>query len=108
MIAVAMDVTDRASVDAAVAKATEAFGPIDILINNAGLADPQPFLDMTEESWQKVIETNLTGVWRVGQAVARGMVARGRGSSSIFPRSWGSLLVGATPTTQFRKPVSPI
>lgn len=78
-IAVAMDVTDRVSVDLAVAKVTEALGPIDILINNAGLADPQPFLDMTEESWRKVIETNLTGVWRVGQVVARGMAARGRG-----------------------------
>jgi NAD(P)-dependent dehydrogenase (short-subunit alcohol dehydrogenase family) len=78
-VAVAMDVTDRASVDSAVAKATAALGPIDILINNAGLADPQPFLDMSEESWQMVIDTNLTGVWRVSQAVARGMAARGRG-----------------------------
>lgn len=44
-IAVVMDVTNRASVDTAVVKATEAFGPIDILINNAGLADPRSFLD---------------------------------------------------------------
>jgi NAD(P)-dependent dehydrogenase (short-subunit alcohol dehydrogenase family) len=78
-VAVAMDVTDRVSVDIAVAKATVALGPIEILINNAGLADPQSFLDMSEESWQRVIDTNLTGVWRVSQAVARGMAARGRG-----------------------------
>jgi NAD(P)-dependent dehydrogenase (short-subunit alcohol dehydrogenase family) len=78
-VAVAMDVTDRVSVDIAVAKATVALGPIDILINNAGLADPQSFLEMSEESWQRVIDTNLTGVWRVSQAVARGMAARGRG-----------------------------
>jgi NAD(P)-dependent dehydrogenase (short-subunit alcohol dehydrogenase family) len=78
-VSVAMDVTDRGSVDTAVTQATAALGPIDILVNNAGLADPHPFLEMSEESWGKVIDTNLTGVWRVSQAVARGMAARGRG-----------------------------
>jgi NAD(P)-dependent dehydrogenase (short-subunit alcohol dehydrogenase family) len=79
-IAVPMDVTDRASVEAGFAAATDAFGGIDVLLNNAGTAEPQPFLDMTEAAWQRVIETNLTGVWRVAQVAARIMAARGRGA----------------------------
>jgi NAD(P)-dependent dehydrogenase (short-subunit alcohol dehydrogenase family) len=77
---VQLDVTDRDSVEAAVDKTETEFGAIDILINNAGLADTSSFLDMTEEAWRGVIETDLTGVWRVGQVVARKMMPRGRGS----------------------------
>jgi NAD(P)-dependent dehydrogenase (short-subunit alcohol dehydrogenase family) len=77
---VRLDVTERASVEAAVEAAEAKLGPIDILINNAGLADTQSFLDMSEESWRTVIDTDLTGVWRVGQVVARKMAPRGRGS----------------------------
>src|SRR3546814_5160866 len=72
-LAVALDVTDRASVDAAVARIEDELGPIQILINNAGVAATAPFLDMTEQDWAQVLDTNLTGVWRVGQAVARRM-----------------------------------
>ena len=79
-LSVKLDVNDRASVEAAVEEAEAKLGAIDILINNAGTADVQPFLDMTEESWRNVLDTNLTGVWRVGQVVARKMVPRGRGA----------------------------
>ncbi|MGP0060505.1 MAG: SDR family NAD(P)-dependent oxidoreductase [Beijerinckiaceae bacterium] len=79
-LSVRLDVTDRASVEAAVEAAEAKLGPVDILINNAGLADTQSFLDMSEESWRNVIDTDLTGVWRVGQVVARKMVPRGHGS----------------------------
>jgi NAD(P)-dependent dehydrogenase (short-subunit alcohol dehydrogenase family) len=79
-LAITFDVTDRASVEAGIAAAEETFGAIDVLVNNAGTAEPQPFLEMTEEVWQRVMETNLTGVWRVAQAVARHMAGRGRGS----------------------------
>jgi NAD(P)-dependent dehydrogenase (short-subunit alcohol dehydrogenase family) len=51
-----------------------------VLINNAGMAQPQSFLDMTEEAWADVIDTNLTGVWRVAQVAARQMAANGGGS----------------------------
>src|SRR3546814_9407486 len=77
---VALDVTDRASVDAAVARIEDELGPIQILVNNAGVAATAPFLDMTEQDWAQVLDTNLTGVWRVGQAVARRMAPLGRGS----------------------------
>src|SRR3546814_7857990 len=51
----------------------------DLLVNNSGVAATAPFLDMTEQDWAQVLDTNLTGVWRVGQAVARRMAPLGRG-----------------------------
>jgi NAD(P)-dependent dehydrogenase (short-subunit alcohol dehydrogenase family) len=75
-----MDVTSRKSVEDGVASIEGQLGGIDILINNAGAARTSPFLDMTEADWGTVIETCLTGVWRVGQVVARSMVARRCGS----------------------------
>src|SRR3546814_388026 len=63
-----------------VARIEDELGPIQILVNNAGVAATAPFLDMTEQDWAQVLDTNLTGVWRVGQAVARRMAPLGRGS----------------------------
>lgn len=77
---IALDVTDRASVEAGFAAALAELGPVNVLINNAGMAEPQSFLDMTEEAWADVIDTNLTGVWRVAQVAARQMAANGGGS----------------------------
>ncbi|MEO8488043.1 MAG: glucose 1-dehydrogenase [Betaproteobacteria bacterium] len=81
--AFAMDVTDRASVDAAVADAANALGPIDVLVNNAGVAITRPFLDVTEREWAEVLDVNLDGAWRVAQAVARRMRDAGRGGSIV-------------------------
>ena len=74
---VVMDVTDRVSVDAAVATVETELNHIDILVNNAGIADTQPFLTMSEEAWSRVLETNLSGTWRVSQAVTRNMIKHG-------------------------------
>jgi NAD(P)-dependent dehydrogenase (short-subunit alcohol dehydrogenase family) len=79
-LSVRLDVTDRASVEAAIEEAEAKLGPIDILVNNAGMAAVEPFLEMSEESWLSVLDTDLTGVWRVGQVVARKMAPRGRGT----------------------------
>lgn len=54
-------------------------GPIDVLINNAGIHRRAPLADMTAEDWRKVIDVNLTSAFLVGQAVARKMFPRGRG-----------------------------
>ncbi|CBS88772.1 glucose 1-dehydrogenase [Azospirillum lipoferum] len=70
---VAMDVTDAGSVSAAVAQAWDGHGRIDILVNNAGVTATRPFLDMSEEEWDRVIDTNLTGCARVARAVAQRM-----------------------------------
>ncbi|PGH57034.1 2-deoxy-D-gluconate 3-dehydrogenase [Azospirillum palustre] len=72
-VVVAMDVTDPASVAAAVGEAWGALGRIDILVNNAGVTATRPFLDMGEEEWDRVIDTNLTGCARVARAVAQRM-----------------------------------
>ena len=81
--AVAMDVTDPASVEAAVARAAGLAGPIDILVNNAGIADTKASIDLTEADWRRVLDTNLDGAWRVTQAVARTMIAAGRPGSIV-------------------------
>lgn len=70
---VAMDVTNKAQVDAAVAAAVRTFGRLDILVNNAGALDYSPFLTMTEEKWDLIIDTNLKGYFYAAQAAAREM-----------------------------------
>lgn len=77
--AVALDVTDAASIDAALAEA----GPVDILINNAGVTRNAPALDQAEADWDAVIDTNLKGAWLVATAVARGMRDRSSGGSIV-------------------------
>ena len=72
------DVTDPAAVRDGVAR-IEAEAEIDILVNNAGMQRRAPFLDFTIDQWNELVATNLTSAFLVGQAVARGMVARGAG-----------------------------
>lgn len=73
------DVTVRDEIERDVRRIEAEFGPIDVLINNAGIQRRGPLLDVDLAVWDEVIRTNLTGVFLVGQAVARGMVARRRG-----------------------------
>jgi 2-hydroxycyclohexanecarboxyl-CoA dehydrogenase len=78
-VAVQIDVTDTASVQAAVKAVTEEFGAIEVLVNNAGFDDFMKFLDTTEEFWDRILEVNFKGALRVIQATAPGMVERGWG-----------------------------
>ena len=82
-VAVAIDVTDRASVAKAFADAEAALGPITILVNNAGIPSGAFFTKTTEEEWREVMSVNLDGVFRVGQEAARRMAANGTGGSII-------------------------
>jgi NAD(P)-dependent dehydrogenase (short-subunit alcohol dehydrogenase family) len=79
LFSIAVDVRDRASVERAVAAAEEKLGPIHVLVNAAGIIERTPFLDLTEQRWQEVIETNLGGTFRMSQAVAAGMIRRRSG-----------------------------
>ena len=82
-VAVAIDVTDRASVAKAFADAEAALGPITILVNNAGIPSGAFFTKTTEEEWREVMSVNLDGVFRVGQEAARRMAANRTGGSII-------------------------
>ncbi|WP_136052279.1 SDR family NAD(P)-dependent oxidoreductase [Microbacterium sp. K36] len=75
------DLTERPSVDRIAAEAIEAVGGrLDILINNAGACIHRPALEVTDDEWAHVIDTNLTALWRLSQTVGAHMVARGSGS----------------------------
>jgi len=79
-VAVALDVTDPASLKPAFDAAEAALGPLRILVNNAGVPSGSWFLKIKEEEWRGVLDVNLDGVFRVGQEGARRMKAAGGGS----------------------------
>lgn len=74
-----VDLTDQASVNAAVADTEAALGPVDILVNNAGWDRAGPFLDSEKALWDKIVAVNLYGPLYMHHAVLRGMSARGTG-----------------------------
>jgi NAD(P)-dependent dehydrogenase (short-subunit alcohol dehydrogenase family) len=78
-IALELDVRDQQSIEEMVAKAVEAFGHIEILVNNAGCNVRKPALDVTWDDWNLILDTNLRGSFFVAQAVARHMIPRGYG-----------------------------
>jgi NAD(P)-dependent dehydrogenase (short-subunit alcohol dehydrogenase family) len=82
-IVVQGDAADAATAARLVGETVRAFGRIDVLINNAGMLQRTPFLDIAEEEWDRVLDTNLKGSFLIGQAVARQMVAQGGGGKII-------------------------
>ncbi len=73
------DTTDAAAATQAVDRAEAEVGAIDILVNNAGITRRAPFHELKAQDWHDVQNTNVNGLFNVGQAVARHMVKRGRG-----------------------------
>ncbi len=74
VLAYVMDVSVRAEVEGMMAFALEQFGGVDVLINNAGVCREETFLEISEESWDEIVDINLKGHFLVAQAVAREMV----------------------------------
>jgi 3-oxoacyl-[acyl-carrier protein] reductase len=79
VLAVKCDVTDPDSVEAAFTEVEAAHGPVEVLVANAGITADTLVLRMSEEDWSKVIETNLTGSFRVAKRAAKGMLRLRRG-----------------------------
>ena len=81
--AVALDVTKTASIEAAVESVVQRWGGIDILVNNAGIFDMAPIVEVTEASYDRIFAVNVKGLFFTLQAVAKRMIARGRGGKII-------------------------
>jgi NAD(P)-dependent dehydrogenase (short-subunit alcohol dehydrogenase family) len=82
-IAVTMDVTDSASVAAALDEVEEKFGLVTVVINNAGITIPKLLVDLTDEDWNAVVDTNLTGVAYVTREAAKRMIVARTGGSIV-------------------------
>lgn len=74
IIALPLDLPDLASIDRCVSAAAQEFGKIDVLVNNAGIQIAKPALEVTEDDWDKVLDTNLKGAFFTAQRVAREMI----------------------------------
>jgi 3-oxoacyl-[acyl-carrier protein] reductase len=75
----ALNVTDGAAVEALIDSAAKEFGPISLLVNNAGITRDQLLMRMKDEDWQAILDTNLTSVYRTSKAVMRGMMKARKG-----------------------------
>ncbi|MGR3434458.1 MAG: L-iditol 2-dehydrogenase [Shimia sp.] len=81
--AIRMDVADQASIDAGVAAADAALGGVDVLVNNAALFCADPIVHIARADYDRVFAVNVAGPLFTMQAVARGMIARGRGGKIV-------------------------
>ncbi len=77
------DVTDPAFCDALIQRSQESFGELNILVNNAGIAIVEPFLEHSEEAWNRTLDVNLTSMFLLGQRAARLMVSQGKGGAIV-------------------------
>jgi NAD(P)-dependent dehydrogenase (short-subunit alcohol dehydrogenase family) len=98
-LAVALDVTDTASVSDALNAIESGLGPVTVLVNNAGVADSRRFINVDEASWDYVMDTNLKGAWRVAQTVAKRILELGLTGSVINISSILGLRVGLGEST---------
>jgi 3-oxoacyl-[acyl-carrier protein] reductase len=76
---VAMNVTEQASIDAALATVTETYGPPGILVNNAGITRDNLLMRMKDEEWDAIINTNLSSIYRLSKSVLRAMMKQRKG-----------------------------
>jgi meso-butanediol dehydrogenase/(S,S)-butanediol dehydrogenase/diacetyl reductase len=91
-IAVSLDVTKRDQMKAAVEATVEAFGSLNVMLNNAGINKPLMFLDITEENWQKIMDVNAWGCLVGMQEAAKQMIAQGKENGPYKIINVGSIL----------------
>ncbi|TDG05797.1 SDR family oxidoreductase [Paraburkholderia guartelaensis] len=95
------DIALPATATALVDLATEAFGGVDILINNAGIFRPKAFLDVTETEYDGFLDTILKGKFFMAQAAAKAMLKRGGGAIVQTGSLWALQAIGATPSAAY-------
>jgi (+)-trans-carveol dehydrogenase len=93
IVAAEADVRDLAALQKAVDSGMAEFGRLDIVLANAGISAPAPTLDMSEETWQTMIDINLTGVWKTVKASVPHIIAGGRGGSVVITSSLAAIVV---------------
>ncbi len=81
--AVQADVSDASEIQRMIGEAVQRWGRLDVMVNNAGIEHETPFLEKTEEEWNRVIAVNLTGPFLCSQAAARQMVSQGGGGTIV-------------------------
>jgi gluconate 5-dehydrogenase len=86
-----LDVTRAAEIDAVVRAVAAALGPVDVLVNNAGIVFEKRTGEVTDEEWDLVLATNLTSMFRLARAVVPGMIARGGGKIINIGSMYGAL-----------------
>jgi len=100
-LAVRCDVSEPGEVDSALAATLKAFGRIDVLVNNAGVVDDAPFLELSLDELDRVLGINLRGAFLMAQAAARQMVKQGRGKNG---RSAGAIVNMSSINARFALP----
>jgi NAD(P)-dependent dehydrogenase (short-subunit alcohol dehydrogenase family) len=100
-LGIACDVTDSASVNAAVGACVDAFGGLDIAVNNAGIGVFCPAEELDDDSWDAVLDVNLRGVFLCARAEARVMLAQGTGGSIINTASMSAQIAVPQPQVSY-------
>ncbi len=98
------DITDPGAVEAAFKAAEEAHGPVEVLVANAGITKDTLVLRMSEDDWASVIDTNLTGSFRLAKRAAKGMLRLRRGRIIFISSVVGLLVRRGRSTTRLRRP----
>jgi len=98
-LAVRADVSDAAQVKSMVQRVIDVFGRVDVLINNAGIAQSKLFIDLTADDWDAMFDVNVKGVFHCCQSVLPGMISRKSGCIVNVSSIWG--LVGASCETHY-------
>ena len=98
---VAGDIANPATGIALVERAEQQFGGLDILVSNAGVFKPKPFLDLTEEDYDWFLDVILKGKFFVAQAAAKAMKKRGGGAIVHTGAIWALQAIGATPSSAY-------
>lgn len=85
------DVSDRKQVEQMFAQIQERFGDVDVLVNNAGIAQQKLFTDLTQDDWQRMFAVHVDGAFHCSQCALRGMIHRHRGKIINVSSMWGQI-----------------